>query len=692
MTDERKSETKRWRSERGTRIAVALLGALLATLAGFQALSRIGEPLVMLGYDLPFIFHRAGGNDEIRIVYIDELDKHTLDRSKQAELLDRLSDAGTKMVIYDLIFDLPSADPQVDIEFAAAMRRFRGVDSTGADLPGAERRQIFLACGRKTFQVIGAFGEQLIPPNDTLLDAADNFGLVAMDDQTFMIRKLATGTPDEPAMVWHAALAAGAKIDDARRMDTRWMNYAGPPVDPRRPMAAHSIPSCPASSVLDGRVDAAFFRDKIVLVGGEPGIVGEALGKDLFETPFHRFQIGGKVPFMSGVEVQANALANLIQGNWLVRSAQRFDLWLVSIAGIIIGIGLSMLRPAGGILTAFWLAAVLAAAGVFTVHYKQFWFPWPVVAFLQTPVALMWGVAANLYVERHFRIKLSEEQQAIREAFSKYLSPQMLDRLTREGFTTNLGGDKIEAAMMFTDLENFTNMCERIGDPQRIVETMNHYFERTTGSIFANDGVVIKFIGDAIFAAWGAPIHDPDSAVKAARAAWDLFENDKLVVEGDILRTRIGIHFGEVLAGNIGSSRRVDYTLIGDAVNLASRIEGINKILGTYILMSDAVALRLDDSIRKRRVGTFRVKGRKEPVRIYELLGPVIEDTEPVWLTTYHEALTRLEANDRTTASDGFARVIELREGRGDGPSAFFLDQLRNNGVGEGGIVTLLEK
>lgn len=681
----------RW-TERGTRVVVAMLGALLASLAGFAALTRIGEPLVTLGYDLPFIVHRAGGNDDIRIVYISELDKHALDRSQQAELLDRLGEAGARMVVYDLIFDLPSEDPRVDEEFAAAMRRFRGVDAAGVAVPGAESRHVFLACGRKTFQMVGAFGEQLIPPNDTLLDAADNFGLVMVDDRTFMIRKLPTGTPDEPAMVWHAAMAAGADLDETERMDARWMNYAGPPADLRKPPSGHAIPSCPVASVLDGRTDPAFFRDKIVLVGGEPGIVGEALGKDLFETPFHRFQIGGKIPFMSGVEVQANTLANLIQGNWLVRSSSRSDGWMVSIVGIVIGIGLSLLRPAGGILAAVGLVAGFAVAGVVSVHYGGIWFPWSVAAFCQVPVALVWGVAANQYVERHFRLKLSEEQRAIREAFSKYLSPQMLDRLTREGFTTDLGGDKIEAAMMFTDLENFTNMCERIGDPQRVVETMNHYFERTTASIFKHDGVVIKFIGDAIFAAWGAPIHDPDSAAKAARAAWDLFENDKLVVEGEVLRTRIGINFGEVLAGNIGSSRRVDYTLIGDAVNLAARLEGVNKMLGTHILMSDAVASKLDASFRKRRVGTFRVKGRKEPVVIHELLGPALEHSEPMWLAVYHEALTRLEENDTAAAAAGFTRVIALREGCDDGPSAFFLDQLRKDAVAEGGMVTLLEK
>ena len=685
------------RSEAATRVTMALLGALFATLAGFAAFSRIGEPLVTLSYDLPFITHHAGWADEIRIVYLSKLDKQSVDRTRQAELLDRLGEAGAKMVIYDLIFDRESEDPQVDQEFAAAMRRFRGVeDSEG--FGDADRRQVFLACGRRTFRMTGVLGEQLIPPNNTLLDAADNFGLVATDDSTFMVRKLTTGTVDEPGLVWVAAQAAGAELDESTRMDARWMNYAGPPstmdqdATTDQDTFAHEIRSCPAASVLDGEFNPAFFKDKIVLVGGEPGIVGEALGDDLFETPFHRFHLGGKLPFMSGVEIQANSLANLIQGNWLIRSSPRFDFWLVMIAGIAIGILFSSMRPAAGIPTAFLVAVGFAAAGLLSVHYGRVWFPWSVAAFAQLPVALVWGVASNLYVERFFRLKLSKEQQAIREAFAKYLSPQMLDRLTLEGFNTDLGGEKIETAIMFTDLENFTDMCERIGDPQRVVETMNHYFEKTTDSIFTHDGVVIKFIGDAIFAVWGAPIPDPEPMVKAARAAWDLFENDKLVIEGEELRTRIGIHFGEVVAGNIGSTRRVDYTLIGDAVNLASRIEGVNKMLGTHILMSGAAASFLDESFRTRRVGSFRVKGRSESVELYELLGPVRHDSPPEWVMVYHEALARLEAGDNAGAMKGFATVDSMRDPRGDGPSRFLTERIRSGDVAGNGTVELKDK
>lgn len=296
-----------------------------------------------------------------------------------------------------------------------------------------------------------------------------------------------------------------------------------------------------------------FFRDKVVVIGGEPGIVGEVLGKDLFSTPFHRFPIIGKLPLMSGVEVQANGLSNLLHGNWLTRTGHAFDLCLIVMAGVLTGVGLTLLRPVRGIITAVVLMHEFGLAGAISMHYGNVWFPWSVVAFLQIPVALVWGIAARSYIERFFRLKLTAERQAILEAFEKYTSPQMLKRLKAEGFRTNLEGEKIQAAMMFTGLEAFTDLCERIHDPHRIVRTLKGYFERITGSIFEHDGVIIKYLGDSIFAAWGVLDADPDAPVKAVCAAWQLFERGKLVVEGVELKTRIGLHFGEVVAGNIGS-------------------------------------------------------------------------------------------------------------------------------------------
>ncbi len=678
------------RTERGTRLVAALVGVFLTICVGYAALLRPGKSLVSMSYDMPFIVHRAGSAGDLRIVYIGDLNGDMLDRRSQARLLDKLGEAGARAVVYDIIFDRKSDDPRVDEEFAAAMRRFRGVDGEGKPVPGMARRHVLLACGRKTITMAGIAGEQLVPPTDSLLDAADDFGLAAFDDEAYFVRRLSTGTLDEPSLSWKAAVALGAPLAESTRLEPRWLNFAGPPPDPGDARAVQPIPSSSAESVLLGGGYTGYFQDKIVVIGGEPGLVGAELGKDLFSTPFHRFQVGAKLPLMSGVEVQATGLANLLEASWITRSSARFDTVLVVMAGLVLGAALSFLRPLGGILLAAGVVVAAVVAGYLSIRLGRVWFPWSAVAFAQVPVALLWGFASHSYIERFYRIKISAEQQAIREAFAKYLSPQMLDRLTTEGFATHMSGEKVHAAMMFTDLEGFTDMCERVGDPERIVGILKDYFERTTTSIFEHDGVIIKFIGDAIFAAWGAPLVDKDAPIKAVRAAWKLSLNDKLVVDGHEIRTRIGLHTGEVVAGNLGSSRRVDYTLIGDAVNLSARLEGINKLFGTSILMSGEVHAHVKGEFMTRRIGKFRVKGRKDFVVVYELVGP--PGPEPAWISIYHRALAALEGNDLEEARALFSQVETARGKRGDGASSYFLGQLAHAAAVEDGIVTLKEK
>lgn len=680
------------RTERATRIATCLVGMAVAVMAGLAALTGVGEPLVRLGYDMPFMVHRAGGADAIRIVYLTELDGQSLDRNPQARLLDRLAAEGARMVVYDLIFDRPSDDPAVDLAFAAAMRRFRGVDEHGEPLPGAVRRHVFLGCARDTSRKTGYAMETLVVPCDVLLDAADDFGLVSFDEDSFMIRRLSTGTPDEPSLAWKAAQAAGASLDEASRMTPRWFNFAGPPPGVSSRDDTVPIESVDAGTVLAGHPMSGFFRDKIVVVGGQPGIVGQQLGKDLFETPFHRFPVGGKLPLMSGVEVQANALANLLNGNWLIRSAEGLDRWMIILCGIVCGGMLSLLKPMRAIIAACALPIAAALVGLLTMHHGRLWIPWSVIAFLQVPVALVWGISANTYLERYFRIKLSVEQLALRTAFSKYLSPQMLERLTTEGFRTRLGGEKVHAAILFTDLEDFTELCARIRNPERIVETLNDYFQRTTASVFEHQGIIVKYIGDAIFAAWGAPIADPNAALHAARAAWKLFQNDKLHIEGRAYRTRIGVHFGEVVAGNIGSEQRIDYTLIGDAVNLASRLEGLNKMLGTHILLSGEAAASATGEFLIRRIGEFIVKGRDEAVAVHEMLGPPVGSEPPEWLAVFEDAVRGMRGGRMDEAARLFQQVDSMRAPDGDGPSKFYLERIRLRTVSDGGVVRLAEK
>ncbi len=690
-----RSAGRKWRPETLTRLAATALAVLLCFSAGWLCLTKIGSGLVLLSYDLPFVSHRGESAKNVRIIFLDELDGERLDRRVQAPLLDKLRAAGARAVVYDLIFDQPWPDKGVDTAFADAMRRFRGVDAQGQPVPGAARGVVMLACGREQFSQTGVTGEKLIPPTDELLTAADDFGLVALKrDENFAVRELINGTPDEPSITWKAAVALGAKLDEASRLEPLWINYVGPP--PRRdvrhdhPDAVPAIPTFPASAVL-GDADPDLFRDNIIVIGGRPGIVSPKLGEDLFSTPFHRLDFRGNLPHISGAEVQANILTNLLNRNWLSRSSHGTDVLLLLGVSLVAGIGLTRVRPFPGLVLALGGMLLLALAGWASMHFQRAWFPWSIAAFVQLPLGLIAGTAAHFYVERFFRLRLDKEQEKLREAFSRYLSPRMLERLVDEGFQLDPGGDKAHAAMMFTDIDTFTEMCQRVRDPERIVENLNGYFERTTSHIFDHDGIVIKFIGDAIFAAWGVPFEDEHAAVKSVRAAWKLYENAKLIVDGEELSTRVGLHFGEVVAGNIGSTRHIDYTLIGDAVNLASHLENLNKALGTNILLSESVQAHLGGEFCTRRVGQFRVKGRVESTTVYELLGPASQTELPQWAATYHAGLEAFEKGDPYKARNLFVQTDQSRR-QGDGPSQFFLNFISSGEKSAAGVVELKEK
>lgn len=678
------------RSERATRIATGVAGAVLTVCAGFLGLTKIGDWFLDRSYDLPFLVHRAGIPDDLCIVESDQLApdrSDMLDRREQPKLLRKLAEGGARMVVYDHLFQ--DVMPEVDPEFAAAIRDFRFKDKSGKDLPEGKERIVLLAAKLDQSSRPAASIAKIVHASEDLVVAAaldpndPVFHLAAYQDDNYSARKITTGTERQPSLAWSAARHSGADLDEARRFDDRWLNYPGPP-----PILKDR--TYRASDVIAGGVDPNLFEDKVVVVGAQRGILGDGLGKDIYYSPFNHLP-GFREELLSGTEVQALMYGNLVLENWLTRSSTGTDSLLVIVAGLVLGIGMCFLRPMRGVLVAVVAVVVIYAFGVLSMQAWNTWFPWAVVAFVQVPVALVWGGGARYYVERFFRIKLGEEQEALRGAFAKYLSPPMLDQLTEEGFKMKLGGEKVEAVLLFTDLENFTSMCEQVNDPEWTLNTLNDYFERTTKHIFEHDGVVIGFSGDSIFAGWGAPLPDPESARKAARAAWDLFLSAKLLVDGEELRTRVGMHFGEVVAGNVGSTQHIEYTLIGDATNLASRLEGLNKTLGTSILLSEEMASRLDEEFFIRRVGCLRVKGRQEAITVFELVGPGREKVVPPWITKYHEAMEALEGNDFELARQLFEEVDAAR-GKGDGPSRFYLECLAQGNVLADGIVALDRK
>jgi adenylate cyclase len=217
-----------------------------------------------------------------------------------------------------------------------------------------------------------------------------------------------------------------------------------------------------------------------------------------------------------------------------------------------------------------------------------------------------------------------QERDRIRATFGKYVTPHIVDFLLER--RVELGGQTLQVTILFTDIRGFTGISERM-DAQALVALLNEYFTEMVTIIIDEGGVVDKYIGDAIMAVFGAPIGKPDDAVRAVRAAVRMRAglaalNDRLIARGQLpLSTGIGLHTGEVVAGNIGSEARMEYTVIGDAVNLAARLETSTKELGADILISDVTQALVAGVVEASRVGEISVKGRAQPVTVYSVTG-----------------------------------------------------------------------
>lgn len=225
-----------------------------------------------------------------------------------------------------------------------------------------------------------------------------------------------------------------------------------------------------------------------------------------------------------------------------------------------------------------------------------------------------------LYYRKHER-----EKQEIREAFQNYFSPQILDAILREPERLKLGGQRREVTVLFSDIRAFTSISEKL-PPQQLTHLLQEYFSEMADAVFATNGILDKYIGDAIMAFWGAPIEQPDQADRAVRTAIDMTKRLRKLQEKwaseklPVLEIGIGINLGIATVGNFGSARRFDYTVIGDTVNAASRIESLNKEHRSHIIISESTKEQLTFPIQTRDLGEVHVKGKDRPVRVFEIL------------------------------------------------------------------------
>ena len=627
----------------------------------------LGEGLTNLSYDLLLTYRNKVSIEDVIIVSLDtesgkklgQGTKPAWDRKLYAQLLRRLKEDGSRTVVIDLVFDEPSAAPEDDIAFASAIREHGKVVLSSNSISA-------LATNAAATGV-----ERVYPDTDNAVR------------HLFAARKLAGGG-EEVAFTWKAAELEGASVtrDAEARYRFRWLNYYGPPgaLDDDRP-AIRSLSFYDALR----NTPAGFFGGKLVLIGPPSQIGSIGAGKDTFTNPIK----SGKTQF-AGVEVHATILANLTRSEWWNATLPQQAL-VLGFFGALIGSLLVRFRPIVATALAIVAALVVFAAACFCAWRLHFWFPWLTMVLFQIPAALGWAVLFH-WVQGQI------ERQFLEQSLSMYLSPKLVKKFSRDKDLSLLqpGAEKQKLTILFSDIAGFTSISEGM-DSDELARMMNEYFQGAVGNcIHATDGTVVKYIGDAIFAFWNAPEPQGDHAARACEAALRFRAMSAQEVRSKKLITRIGLHTGIANVGNFGSQTRVDYTAIGEDVNLASRMEGLNKYLGTSVLMTGAVKQEIADQFNTRYLGRFQLKGFERAVEVHELLGNRGDGTDSVTLhKEFETALGSFQRREWSAAEAAFKSIYEAKPN--DGAAQFYLKHIADLVVGElpqdwNGEVELKEK
>jgi adenylate cyclase len=424
------------------------------------------------------------------------------------------------------------------------------------------------------------------------------------------------------------------------------------------------------------------FRDKIVLLG--TGFHPE----DRFRTPFYSYAAAGNEPYgwMYGVEIHANTLQNMLDEEYVTPVGAAGKVLLLLLTAVIAG-GVTFWRGAA------WgaVAALVAALGTLALA----WWSWAGIVYVPGAELLTLGerfrwlpvgspiVAGMLgYVGSVAYVAVVEgrDKRRIKGAFAKYVSPDIVDEIAEDPAALRLGGQKRPLTILFSDLSGFTTLSEKM-DPQNLVTLLNEYLDDMTQVVLDEGGTLDKYIGDAVMAFWNAPKAYPDHADRALRAAVTMQRHMEALnrrwSDQEDLKVRIGIHTGEVVVGNLGGEGRFSYSAIGDAVNLAARLEPANKTYDTLVMVSQATLAAGDAAkVRVRELDYIAVVGKEEPVVVYELLemaGVGLPEAKEEALRWYERGMAEYKQHRWAAAKAHFLAALEAWPD--DGPSRVYMER-----------------
>jgi len=545
-------------------------------------------------------------------------------RQMYAAVLDFLKTGGAKAVFFDLILTEPSGfGVEDDSAFAAAIARsgkvllpyFLSKDVRQDDPAAAAALGRFALAGRPVPpQAIQPYNSVTLPVEDLMKSVRGMGNVQLAPDGDSVYRRLplvfAYKGLTVPGLPLALADLGGAPIDLGRipldRSGQMILRFHGPAETYRTYSIAALINS--QAQIEEGKapqIDPGEFAGKTVIVGTTaPGLY------DLRPTPF-----GGVYP---GMEILATALDNLVHGDHVRPASAAVSVGWILALSLLAGLGTTLLKKIWHLGVLLLLVLALPVSAAWLTFRAGAWldFAAPLFAVLAgfiTASLLNYGVEGR---QRRF----------IKSAFRFYLSPDVIDRVLENPGLLKLGGERREITAFFSDVAGFTSISEGLS-PEALVGLLNAYLSEMTDIILGLGGTLDKYEGDAIIAFWNSPLDQPDHALRACRAAIRCQKRLAGLREefqrrsGHDVRMRIGLSSGPAVVGNMGSERRFDYTAMGDTMNLASRLEGACKAYKIFTLVSEETASRAGDEIVTREVDMIRVVGKKQPIRIFELIG-----------------------------------------------------------------------
>jgi len=569
-------------------------------------------------------------------------------REVWALLLDRLFGAGARLVMFDIIFSPPN---EGDPAFHVALDRYHNKVVVGAnfDMQNADQPQEVTP------------NNTVIPPPQLLDDRVGfvNFWPDPIDGKiravTYRLtdRQLA-GLPPHPSEEIYESLSARALTKIGHGSDVP-NDFRGHMI---RFTALDAFEPRPLYEIFDPKfwhanyADGAFFKDKIVMVGPSAQVK-----HDVVDTPTS--------PTTSGPALHLQAMAAALGHEFLQPTPPEVGLGFVGAAGLIAWSLIVFLRR-----PLLCLGALVVITGAYLGAARLFYDEWGLLL-LTVPVlsALLLSGLFSLGFEYALeRLEKLRTRRTLERYVSKNLVKEVLEN--PDSYYSSLRGARVPVTILFSDLVGFTTLSER-ADPEALVTQLNEYLTQMTSVVFSSGGTLDKFIGDAIMAVWGnvCSFGVAQDAKNCARAALGMRRelqqlNEKWRDEGRMgLGMGIGINQGEVIVGNIGSQEHMDPTVIGDSVNLASRLEGLTRIYGIDILVGVTAAELVRDEFHLRSIARVQVKGKTKPVDTFTLIGARNEDVDSEllkWLESYEEGLEKFRARDFTEAKILFSRFLEF--------------------------------